>query len=85
MTFAVTVEVRPREGIADPEAATIERALEPLGYTDVAELKAGRWFRFRIEADSVDAARARVDQLCEEFLSNPVIEDVTVAIDSGVG
>ena len=36
MRFAAHVEVRLRPGIADPESATIERALPALGFDDVS-------------------------------------------------
>ena len=41
MRFSARVEVRLRPGIADPEGATIERALPALGFDDVSQ-RAGR-------------------------------------------
>ena len=40
MRFAARVEVRLRPGIADPEGATIERALPALGFDEVADVRA---------------------------------------------
>ena len=44
--FAARVEVQLRDGIADPEGATIERALPALGFDGVHDVRAGRSFRF---------------------------------------
>jgi phosphoribosylformylglycinamidine synthase len=80
MRFAVRVEVRLRPGIADPEGATIERALPALGFSDVHQVRAGRSFRFEVEADDEGAARARAGQLADRLLANPVIEDASVEL-----
>ena len=82
MEFPVLVEVRLREGIADPQGATIERALPALGFDDVAGVRVGKAIRFTIEAADEEQARARVDDLCRRFLTNPVIEDFEVRIEA---
>ena len=35
----------------------------------------GKAIRFAVEADDEAAARRQVDDLCQRFLTNPVIED----------
>ncbi len=80
MTFQVAVEVRLREGIADPQGQTIERALPALGFAGVGGVRVGKLIRFEIEASDADAARRDVDALCERFLANPVIEDTEVTL-----
>ena len=59
VNYSVVVDVTLREGIADPEGATIERALPALGFTGVSEVKAGKSFRMTIEAESQNEALAR--------------------------
>jgi len=63
-----------RPGIADPEGATIERALPALGFDEVHQVRAGRSFRFELEADDEAGARARAEELAHRLLANPVIE-----------
>jgi phosphoribosylformylglycinamidine synthase PurS subunit len=74
MRFAARVEVRLRHGIADPEGATIERALPALGFDDVKEVRAGRSFRFELDAADEATARRRAEELADRLLANPVIE-----------
>jgi phosphoribosylformylglycinamidine synthase subunit PurS len=76
----VLVEVALRPGIADPQGATIERALPALGFDHVSGVRTGKAIRFVIEADDEAAARDQVDQLCRRFLTNPVIEDAVVTL-----
>ena len=84
MRFSVTVEVQLREGVADPQGATIERALPHLGFDGVKDVRVGKSIRFTIEAENEAAARSEVDDLCARFLTNPVIEDAIVRIGSAV-
>jgi phosphoribosylformylglycinamidine synthase len=83
-SFSVLVEVRPREGIADPQGATVERALAGLGYSGVHDVRVGKAIRFTVEAADATSAHATVAELCRRFLTNPVIEDAEIHVDDGV-
>jgi phosphoribosylformylglycinamidine synthase subunit PurS len=80
VTFDVQVEVRLRPGIADPQGATIERALPTLGYAGVQGVRVGKSIRFSVDADDAGAAHRQVAELCERFLTNPVIEDAEIRV-----
>jgi phosphoribosylformylglycinamidine synthase subunit PurS len=82
MNYAVVVEVSLRPGIADPEGATIERALPALGFEGVSDVRAGKAFRLNVQARSGNEALERAEQLAERLLSNPVIEQSVVRIES---
>jgi phosphoribosylformylglycinamidine synthase subunit PurS len=74
MRFQARVEVQLRPGIADPEGATIERALPALGFDGVAHVRAGRSFSFEVSAPDESAARTKATELADRLLANPVIE-----------
>ena len=80
MTFDVLVEVSLRPGIADPQGSTIERALPTLGFAGIEGVRVGKAIRFSIEAADADTAHKQVDDLCQRFLTNPVIEDATITV-----
>lgn len=75
MNYPVIVDVTLREGIADPEGATIERALPALGFMGVTNVRAGKSFRLEVEANDEAAALQKATALAERLLSNPVIEN----------
>jgi phosphoribosylformylglycinamidine synthase len=83
--FEAFVEVRKHPGIADPEGATIERALPTLGFTGVSGLSVGKAFRLTVEADDEATARATVEALAERILANPVLEEVRVTVTAAEG
>ena len=68
----VTVLIRPKEGILDPQGQAVERALPALGFDGVANVHVGRM----VELDAEDPTR--VPEMCERLLANPLIEDYEV-------
>jgi phosphoribosylformylglycinamidine synthase len=81
-SFAASVEVSHRPGIADPAGATVERALPALGYTNVTQVHIGKIITLVVEAADADAARAQVEEMCERLLANPVIESYEVTVSA---
>lgn len=82
-SFEALVEVQLRPGIADPQGATIERALPALGFSGVSGVRAGKAFRLRVEAPDSEEARRLVESVSERLLANPVIEQASVTVLSG--
>ena len=76
----MVVDVTLREGIADPEGATIERALPALGFVGVSNVHAGKSFRLDVDADNEADALERATALAERLLSNPVIENAVARL-----
>jgi phosphoribosylformylglycinamidine synthase subunit PurS len=79
-TFAARVEITHLPGIADPQGATVERALPALGYANVSQVHVGKSIRLLIDAVDADAARVEVLEMCDRLLANPVIEAYEVEI-----
>jgi phosphoribosylformylglycinamidine synthase PurS subunit len=79
-TFAARVEITHLPGIADPQGATIERALPALDYANVSQVHVGKSIRLVVDATDADAARVQVLEMCDRLLANPVIEAYEVEI-----
>jgi phosphoribosylformylglycinamidine synthase len=80
MRFEAVVEVMLRPGIADPQGATVERALPVLGFSGIDGVRIGKAVRLFVDAESPEAARQQVTLVTERLLANPVIEDATVRL-----
>ena len=80
MTYTATVNVMLKPGIADPQGQTIEKALPVLGYDGVEGVRVGKRIELRLDASDTSDARAKVEAMCKQLLSNPVIESYEVAI-----
>ena len=78
--FAARVDISHLPGVADPQGATVERALPALGYTNVSELKISKSIRLVVEAPNASAAEHQVAEMCERILANPVIEAYDIVV-----
>ncbi len=86
MIYEVLVEVRLRPGIADPQGATIERALPALGVSGVGAVRVGKAIRLSVEAADEDGAREMAAAVADRLLANPVIEISAVTVlSAGAG
>jgi phosphoribosylformylglycinamidine synthase subunit PurS len=74
------VLVRLKPGILDAQGATVRRALERLGFTEVQDVRVGKVLDVEMAGLDVDGAKRRVEEMCARLLANPVIEDFTVDI-----
>ena len=71
----VKIFVSLKHGVLDPQGKAIERSLHTLSYTEVRDVRTGKYLEIEIEAASRAAAEARVREMCDKLLANPVIED----------
>jgi phosphoribosylformylglycinamidine synthase subunit PurS len=72
------VNVAPKDGILDPQGRAVEGSLGHLGIEGVSAVRVGRRVELTVTADDAAAARAIVERLASELLSNPLIESYTV-------
>ncbi len=73
-TFRFAVNVTPKPGILDPQGTAVERSLPHLGIDGVADVRVGRRVELTVTAADEAPARAVVERLAGELLSNPLIE-----------
>ncbi len=76
--YRFAVNVTPKPGILDPQGKAVERSLPHLGITGVTGIRVGRRVELTVAAADEAAARAVVDRLAAELLSNPLMERFTV-------
>ena len=78
----VTVFVSPKTTVLDPQGAAVEQAMKSLGHQTVGGVRVGKTVTFDIAGEDTPEMRAKIDQLCDGLLSNPVIEDYCFEIEA---
>ncbi|GAB4254842.1 MAG: hypothetical protein Kow00122_13040 [Thermoleophilia bacterium] len=73
--FKVSVYVTPKQGILDPQGATVERALPALGFAGVRNIRVGRFITLEVDGAEEAVVRRDVEDMCRRLLANPIIED----------
>jgi len=77
--FVATIRVRPKAEIRDPQGEAVAMALRSLGLA-VDDVRTGKEIVVRFAANDAAAARAAAEQMGDDLLANPVIEDYTVEV-----
>jgi phosphoribosylformylglycinamidine synthase subunit PurS len=79
-----TVLVRPKQGILDPQGQAVESSLRQLGFS-VGEARVGRVVDIEVDAADPGQARAEVERMCEQLLTNPLIESYEIELSEEAG
>ena len=76
------VYVTPKTSVLDPQGQTIQNALHKIGYAEVTSVRQGKYFVLALaNGMSAEAAKAKVEKIAGEVLTNPVIEEFTYRIE----
>ena len=73
------VIVTPKAAVLDPQGAAVRDAMRHLGMEEVSSVRIGKYLEIDLEKDSADT-KERLEKLCRDLLSNPVIEDYQLVI-----
>lgn len=71
--------VRPKDGILDPQGEAVGTSLRQLGFA-VEEARVGRIVDVEVPESDPVQARAAVELMCEQLLTNPLIETYEIAV-----
>ena len=69
------VWVMLKSTVLDPQGQTIQRALSSLGYSKVQDVRQGKFFVLQLDGLAKDEAKAQVERIANDVLTNPVIEE----------
>ena len=81
MEFVAKVYVTPQVAILDPEGKAIGNSLRSLGYSEVGDVRLGKYIVLRLKAEDAKQAEVRLDEMCRRLLANEVIEDFRFEIE----
>ena len=87
MRYVAHVEVSLKPGLLDPQGKAIEGSLPALGWSNVSDVRVGKYVRLVVEATDLEAATTQVGDMSRRLLSNPVIEDAVIreVVEDAVG
>lgn len=76
------VYVTLKTSVLDPQGQTIQNALRKMQVSAVEGVRQGKYFQLALaDGLTVEAAKAEVQRVAKEVLTNPVIEDYTYRIE----
>ncbi|MDQ7798553.1 MAG: phosphoribosylformylglycinamidine synthase subunit PurS [Candidatus Edwardsbacteria bacterium] len=77
------IHVTLKELVLDPQGTTLKRSMETMGYRDIEEVRMGKFIQVRFDSHDRKEVEKKVDQMCRQILSNPVIEQYSYSLREG--
>lgn len=77
----IRVNISLKKAVLDTQGKAIESALvKNLGYSQINNVRQGKFVDLEIKTDSVDEAKKIVDEIADKLLVNKIIEDYNFEI-----
>lgn len=77
----VKVYIKLKPDVLDPQGKVIMNTLYTLGYKDVKDVRASKFFELQINSDNEEDIKKEVEEICDKVLANPNIETYSFEIE----
>ena len=74
-TFQAQIYVTLRPSVLDPAGTAVQSGLTHMGYSNVEQVRIGKYVELTLTATDRSAAQQQLDRICDQLLANPVIEN----------
>ena len=74
----VKVIVPLKDGVLDPQGKAIQQTLNGMSFSEVKEVRQGKYFDIEVNTSDEKNAKAKVEEMCKKLLANLVIEDYKI-------
>ena len=74
----VKVIVTLKNGVLDPQGKVIQQTLNGMSFSEVKEVRQGKYFDIEISTNDEKKAKDKVEEMCKKLLSNLAIEDYKI-------
>ena len=74
----IKVIVTLKNGVLDPQGKAIQQTLNGMGFSEVNEVRQGKYFDIEVSETDENKAKSKVDEMCKKLLTNLVIEDYKI-------
>ena len=74
----VKVIITLKNGVLDPQGKAIQQTLNGMNFTNVEDVRQGKFFEIEVNESNETKAKSLVDDMCKKLLANLVIEDYKI-------
>ena len=78
MNYNAEVIVTLKDGVKDPQGAAVDTVLKRIGVEENACVNVGKYFTLTMSAKTEEDAKKKLNIICSEVLSNPVLESYKI-------
>ena len=76
------IRITLKNGVLDPQGKAIQNALGALGFDGVEDVRQGKFIEIELAEKNETVARAQVEKMCKDLLTNMVIEDYSYELSA---
>ena len=80
--FSVKIQITTKKAVNDPRGTQVLNGLKNLGYNQVENVSVGKYIELSVNAKNENECETKINEACEQFLANPLIEEYTIKIKS---
>ncbi len=74
----IKVVVTLKNGVLDPQGKAIQQTLNGMGFSNVNEVRQGKFFEVDVNENDEAKAKIKVEDMCKKLLANLVIENFEI-------
>ncbi|MBT4512709.1 MAG: phosphoribosylformylglycinamidine synthase subunit PurS [Chloroflexi bacterium] len=80
--FLAKIYITLKPSVNDPQGLTIKGGLHNLGFNSVNSVRAGKYMEINVNETDRAKAEEQVRGMCEQLLTNPIIEDFRFELEA---
>ena len=74
----ISLIITLKKDVLDPQGKVIHQALDGMGFSDVNEVRQGKYFEIDTKETDPQKAKDKVEEMCKKLLANLVIENYKI-------
>ena len=74
----ISVTVTLKKDVLDPQGKVVEKTLKNMGYSNIENVRQGKYFEIEINESNKDNAKKIIEEICDKLLINMVIENYSI-------
>lgn len=82
-SYRAEICITLKPSVLDPAGTAITKGLQQQQYPGVQAVRIGKYIELTLTASDAQEAQAHVERICQEVLTNPVIETYRFRVEAG--
>jgi len=74
----ISIVITLKKDVLDPQGKVIHQTLDGMGFSDINEVRQGKYFEIDIKESDKEKAEEKVEEMCKKLLANLVIENYKI-------
>ena len=74
----ISVIITLKKDVLDPQGKIIQQTLDGMGFSDINEVRQGKYFEIDTKESDSKKAKTKVEEMCKKLLANLVIENYKI-------